>query len=485
MSPPRLPAESPATPVAASAVEGKATRAPGFRPTVSAWNLLVIAVIALGMAISAHANIDGDIFWHRVLGQHWLDQGSLDLSSDPIAYTDGIRDWFPTAWLPEVLYAGLVSAFGYDGILGLRFVLATAFYLLLLRQLSAHHPAWLRAFMLLVVGVPASLVLQDRPQTMSLVICAASLPALHRWYVENETPRLVSTVALTWLWANLHGLWVLVPGFLMVIAVCDLSGGDRRWRRYAGGSLLCLAVAGLTPVGPRLLGSPFLVGSSAEAISEWHATALRSPVAWGLALTLLILFTGMSRAPSVPRRHIISAVAGVAFGLTAYRNAVVASVVLLPLTAHYTALLLPSVRTTIRVPRRVVYSVGGLTFLWLGSLYAGQSAISDHVPARIAEALRTYPSVRVLATYNSSGYLREFGGEGVRVAIDGRADRYGADRIREHLSLMAGEAGWRRSLARLDPDVVVVHKGSALRELLIQDGWQVTARDGVLVMLTH
>lgn len=451
---------------------------------LSAWHLLGLGVIALGLAVSSYATIDPDIYWHRILGQLWLDQRDFDLTPDPIAYTAAFRTWFPTAWLPEVGYALLVDAFGYAGILGLRFVLATMFYLLLLRYLAAHCPAWLAALMLVVVGLPAALVLQDRPQTGSLVLCAALLPSLGRWYLEDATPRTRNAVILTWVWANLHGLWVLVPCFLLLAALSDLVTRNPRWRHLASGAVLCLAVAAVTPVGPRLLLSPFLVSASAGQLREWQPTALGSPVAWGLAVTLLILLIGFARSPLVPVRQLLAAGVIVLFGFLAYRNAVVASVLLLPLSAALLTRQLHFVRTTLTVPRAVILAVGGLALLWTAQVYAGQPAVPEHSPARIAEALRAYPSVRVLAPYNDSGYLREFGGDGVRLAIDGRADRYGDERIRNHLALMDAQGRWRRQFAALDPDVVVVDRRSPLRELLIQDGWGVAVRDRDLVLLT-
>ena len=78
---------------------------PGTSPRPSAWLLVSMLVAALGAAVAAYANIDPDIYWHRVLGQYWLDHHSLGIGTDPIAYTDGVRDWFPTAWLSEVAYA--------------------------------------------------------------------------------------------------------------------------------------------------------------------------------------------------------------------------------------------------------------------------------------------------------------------------------------------------------------------------------------------
>ena len=54
---------------------------PGPSAPPSAWLLVSLLVAALGAAVAAYANIDPDIYWHRVLGQVWLDHRSLDLGS--------------------------------------------------------------------------------------------------------------------------------------------------------------------------------------------------------------------------------------------------------------------------------------------------------------------------------------------------------------------------------------------------------------------
>ncbi len=180
----------------------------------------------------------------------------------------------------------------------------------------------------------------------------------------------------------------------------------------------------------------------------------------------------------------VFAVVVTVFGLMAFRNAVVASLLLTPLVAAALAAALPSVRTSATVPRAFLVGAALVSVVTLGFVYAGQPSTPENRPARIATHLRAeHPDARVLSPYNVSGFLREFGGDRVRLAIDGRADRYGNAAIKRHIGLLQGEAGWQRRLSRLDPTVVVVQRTSALRQLLLDSGWQRVVVDGEYVLL--
>src|SRR4051812_28079108 len=88
-----------------------ATASIPLRGRPSAWLLVIVLIAGAGICISAYLNVDPDLYWHRVLGSHWVHARSLSLTPDPISYTPG-NSWFPTSWSVEVLYAGLVAAFG-------------------------------------------------------------------------------------------------------------------------------------------------------------------------------------------------------------------------------------------------------------------------------------------------------------------------------------------------------------------------------------
>ena len=164
-----------------------AAGAPDTSP--SAWHVVVGGSVAAIIGISAYGSGDPDLFWHRVLGDVWWRTHNVRLPHpDPIAYTSGQGEWRPTAWAVELLYDRLHAAFGYDGIAALRLVLTTVIALTLVRYLSTRLPPMRSGLVLLLIGVPLALDIQDRPQTFSFLLTALMLPAVHRWYESRRLP---------------------------------------------------------------------------------------------------------------------------------------------------------------------------------------------------------------------------------------------------------------------------------------------------------
>jgi hypothetical protein len=449
---------------------------------VSAWAVVSLLVGTAGVCLSAYGNNDPDLYWHRVLGEQWLTHHSLALDPDPIAFTPG-RDWFPTAWAMEAVYAALTSVAGYSGVTSLRFLLAVAFYLALARYLFGVASPRTAALVLAAVGLPASLAVQDRPQTVSLVLCTLILGAIHRALKADVLPRWWIVVLVTWVWANLHGLWIIVPGLLALLALIRALERSARWREPALLAAAAVLAAALTPVGPRLLTAPLLLSSATPQIAEWAPTSLRSPSGWGLGAALGLVLVCALAGYRADRRRIVYVVALAVFGFWAFRNAVFASV-LLCLVLVEAIETVAAKGSDVLVPRRLALALLPMLLLTALATYHLHAGIPGTMPRKIAAALDAMPRpVRVVTEYNVSGFLREFGGDRVRVSIDGRSDRYGARTIRVHGRMLDGERGWRRDLDTLRPDVVVVGKDSALRELLADGGWRVTVIDHEYAML--
>lgn len=453
------------------------------RSTTSAWVLVGLLLGTAGTCLSAYSNIDPDVYWHRVLGGAWLSKRSLAIENDPISFV-AEEGWFPTAWLVEVIYAGVVEAAGYGGIAALRLVLAAAFFLLLGRYVFFAFSPHVAALVLGVTGLPVVWVVQDRPQTFSLVLVALVLPQVARALSDDRLPRWWLVVLTSWFWANLHGLWVLVPALLMLLALIRAIERRDTWWKAAGLAVVSAAAAALTPVGPQLLVSGVGVGRAAGGLAEWGPTTLADPHAWGLVLALgalLVLGLAGYRAPA---RYVLFVLAVSAYGTCASRNAAFAGLLLTPALGAALEWLLPRHLSSLHVPKSAV--LGAIPVLAMAAVgsYAVNAGVPDELPRSIASRLAAERAdVRVVAEYNVAGYLREFGGDGVRVSIDGRSDRYGADVIRRHRDMLDGLRGWRASLDRLDPDLVVVHRRSPVREMLTEDNWDLIEIDSLYALL--
>ena len=191
-----------------------------------------------------------------------------------------------------------------------------------------------------------------------------------------------------------------------------------------------------------------------------------------------------SRPGAVQPRTLFYALAMTAFGLMAYRNAVFASLLLVPLVATSVDRAFPRWDSRVTVPRVMVLACVPVLLLAAGGTYIQHAQISENLPKRIASHLAAQPDVRrVVATYNTTGFLRDFGGSHVRLSIDGRSDRYGSDRITAQNEMLNGSRGWQKRLEKLDPDAVVMAKTSPLRELLTDRGWVTVVVDGTYLLM--
>jgi hypothetical protein len=217
---------------------------------------------------------------------------------------------------------------------------------------------------------------------------------------------------------------------------------------------------------------------------EWQATALTTPVAWGLAACIALLLISWARTGSVPARQVVYGLAFVAFGLMAYRNAVFASLLLLPLVTSGVDAAFPRLTTRATVPLWALYALVPILLLASVTTYVQHAHISTNLPQKIAARLATQPNVHhVVATYNTTGYIRAFAGAHVRMSLDGRSDRYGTHRINAQNDMLDGMRGWEHGLAALRPDAVVMSKTSPLRELLSERSWTTVMVDGEYVLM--
>ena len=301
-------------------------------------------------------------------------------------------------------------------------------------------------------------------------------------------------VPVTFCWANLHGMWILVPLATVALAIALTLDHDAGWRRHVlttlGAGLLSLVVASVTPIGPQLVYWPLVVRSAANDISEWQPTSLTT--AEGLAfLALLFAWVAAAARTSSPvgRGEIGLVLLVFCFGLVAGRNLAPASILLAPLVARRLQgsvdSSLDATNARVNVAARIVGSaVIGLGLLLGGAVIQSKGAVSSHLPTEILSVLREQPGpVRVLNDYNVGGYLTGEGAPQISVAIDGRTDVYDPGFVQRYLRMTSHLTNWRRIVHRLRPDAAVLQQDSALAEEMVNDGWRESLTDSGYVLL--
>lgn len=461
-------------------------------PAVSPW--LVLASVAGGAAaVSATAPIgDPDLPWHLEVGRQILDRRTLSGIGSGWSFAVRDRGWTTTQWLSEVILTTAHDVAGFRGLQVLRLIVALVLVLGLARLLLLGTEAFWGPVVFTLTLLALGPFLQARPQLASLPLLVwlsrKAWDTLHT----DLLPPLRSLILVTFGWANLHGLWVMVPVTTALLAGCALLQ-DRPGsaRGLLGRGAACLIVACLTPVGPALLLSPFRFASSTGNIEEWQPTTLRDPAAIVLdVLILLFVLAWVRSESSIPSAEVLFVLTLLGFAMLAFRNIAPTSVLLAPVLVHRLQATFPrdSKADSARERRVLVVVASTLSVLALvvGAVRTSTRApLGPLLPYRLARELAADGRPhRVLNDYNVGGTLIHWGGARVQVAIDGRSDYYGGRGISAYLELLALKPGWRARLATLNPDRAVLQRDSPMTDQLLSSGWQRLDSQGSYLLLS-
>src|SRR5450631_18798 len=322
----------PSTPPARIGTDATSAEAPGDRPRLAA--ALAMVAVSVSVILGVRPVSDPSPWLHLKVGAFLLDGGRFGLP-DPWA-PFATRSYLPTEWLPAIVGQLTYQAFGLPGIAWLRCagILGLLSALMWATRRTANTSTCVPVCLVALVGCYDGLT--ERPQLVSLVFLAVAVGAWWRSGLDLK-PRWW-LVPMTWLWACCHGLWIVgIAVGLICIAGLLL---DRRLTRATTTRLLaipilCLVAAGLTPLGPRLLLTPFTVGKNAnEFVAEWQSTSTHDPFAIvTLSMLGLVILSWVRRRRQPPWWQIGLLVTGVAATLAATRTIAVGAIIAAPLLA--------------------------------------------------------------------------------------------------------------------------------------------------------
>jgi hypothetical protein len=480
-------------PVCLAALGGQ--RAPSLRErlfggTTPLWRLLAI-VAAVGGALPATRPLsDLDIWWHVRLGDLIRTSGvpHHELWSYPILGDP----WHPTAWLSDVLFSMLHETGGWRAIVVFKVLASTGILALLYRQVVPLARAEITAPIFVTCLASIGIFFTERPQVFSFLLVLIVGP----WAVRLATTgrwRAWPWVAITYLWCNLHGEWVLGPALLGLGAVswmvqCRFSRGSLR--TFSGGGAVAVAATlttMATPVGPGLMLQPLAVHAIAPELSEWQPTALLGNAPLGYTLLLLCLVVSWAVAPPQRIGLFVFSLGVIAFSFIAVRNVAPATLLLAPIAAQAAAAAFETRlgdRPPSTVPKWVGLVAGGAVATLVVIATFARPAVEQTIPWRIVHQLQASPQPKhIVASLLVSGIIT---GEvpSASVAMDTRVDNYTASYARNYLAMLAMGTGWRHTFATADPDYVVLLTSSGLRDYLQHDRhWVVMTRDNGFVLM--
>ncbi len=455
-----------------------------------------LALIAVGIAtfaLTIGPITDIDTYWHVLIGKEILDTQTVANLGNSWSTFDA--SWRTTQWLFEVVMAGVHAAAGWAGIIWLRTALVvvflTAYALMLLKR--ATPAAVLIVFTLSLI--PVSYLFQERPLLASLIALIWLSAVAFDLLVAGHAPRWFVVVPIVIVWANLHGMWVLAPALFAIIAIgCVLDRSqDKRSLAFTAAKLSALSlIAGcITPLGLSSLVIPFQFKAATANIAEWQPATVWSTITMGfLAIIALTVGTWIRRREPVPWSQLLFVLALFVFGASAFRNVLPATILLAPLAAATLSTLDPLRSRPVSPSEKkslAIVAIGLISVTLMGGLWltAQVDPLAKAKPLTIATKLSSIAGPkRVLNTYNSSGVLAAFGGKGIKLAIDGRADRNGGPYIDRYIKAERLEGDWQGLLTQVQPNFAVLGKDTALTyELTNHQQWKLLLTDQDYVLL--
>jgi hypothetical protein len=451
-------------------------------PWLSVAALIIFGFVAFGAFYRPIS--DPDTFWHLRLGDQlwhtWTFVGPEPWSSmatRPLVYHE---------WVPELAYAWAYSIGGYAAVVWVQAAGATVVLLVLYvccRQFTSPPAA---AILSIASFVGAAGSLQVRPQVASVILLTVFVTAWLKTS-RDQRPRWY-LIPLTFLWAMSHGMWflgVVVGGLVLGGMVLDRSVATRTAVRIALVPLLGICVAGLTPVGPRLLTTAGGMTAYTSFVSEWAPPAVFEPRSVAtLAMALLVVVLWARREGRTRWVDLGVWAFGVMLALTYVRTVALGAVVLGVLAAAQLGLRQEPARYWRRREVAAV-GVGMVAVLAFGPLLAtGDVSRPEDVPTKLTSALRELAAGTVVFNaYELGGWLL-WAEPDLDPVLDGRADVYDVDYFTQINDAYALKPGWEETVEKTGARVALLpHTAPLARALQGTQGWHVIATDHTFDLL--
>ena len=483
--------------------------------------LLSIAVMAVIFTLAAQPITDPDFWWHLKTGQYIVETRTIP-HTDIFSTLRFGSEWVTHEWLSETLIYGVFRALGYGGLIVVFSVLITAAFWIAYqrcRQLAGHPYV---AGLALLLGAAATMPTWGvRPQMFSLLFASIFISFLDRYSRREAMPSIWWLAPLMILWVNLHAGFALglvlilltIAGLLLDWLLLRKDSFANVWRRartLCWLLIICVAAVFLNPNGTRIYSYPFETLSSQammQYIQEWRSPNFHNPLFQALALLLLATFSALALSNRRPRPGQLLLLAATAWAtLRSGRNVAFFALVATPLLAEHSWTFITSQswdrwldvskkrerdkKSTPKILLNVLLLMLVLVLVALGVRRAvkEQPVIeAQEFPAAAIDFISNQrPPQPIFNEYVWGGYLIWKLYPDYRVYIDGRADVYGDELMKEFLAVNDGKPAWREPLENHGIRTVLVKPDVALASLLRQDsGWQNVFEDKQAVIFVR
>lgn len=458
-------------------------------------SLLLTAVLGVALSLSLQFSLvtDPDIWWHLRTGQWILTHGAIP-QTDPFSSLGDNVSWVAYSWLFAVILYGFYQAWGLLGIViyTLALTLLISLALLWLTHQRAQHVS--TSIGLTAAGMLACVPLwMPRSWLFTILFFLLELILLDSARQTGKRSRLYWLPLLFAVWANLHIQFIygLLPLVLWLCEpwleqCCQRPFAYQNLRpRFARGSwgvvFACVGATLLTPYHWRLYQTLLEIVRQKgmyQYIEELQSLSFRDPSHWiVLALVLGAVFALGWQRGGKPLPVLLLLV-GALLAFRAQREVwvvVIAAVWLLATARTATASQVqptPLLLSVFQVP--VILALSGL-LLWAMiqrhqiSATSLQQKLARSYPVAAAQfvAERNYPGP-LYNHFNWGGFLM-WNLPHLRVAMDGRANFYGDQRIQRSIATWNGTAKWAEDPQLANARLVIADVTMPLASLLACD----------------
>jgi hypothetical protein len=482
---------------------------PAARPV--GWLLLALCLMLVAV-ISIFPTRANDLWWQLKTGELIWQRGVVPMR-DVFSHTATGQPWFVQEWLAELLLFSLYRFVAPEALVLYRCLLpAVAFAFVFWRcRVRGASPA-LAASLTAIAAYSARPFFDIRPQLLSFVLFALSLLVLEQWRGGVWRRGIWALPAITLLWANLHGAFMLVFALLAVEIASELwEGANGRWnpgrmRALAATAVLCVVAGLVNPRGADAYRYAFLLLGHSQMlndIQEWWSPDFHDTWSKPLSYLLVLTAAAMALGRRGEARDLLLLAGLIHSTLFSGRHAPLAAIAAAPVLAYQFAGCAPGARRWM-LARGVAHAhwrVAALCSITLtlalgvilharalpGASWFEYCTLRASYPERACDFLLNQPGGgRLYNRYNWGGYCIWRLWPRYGVFIDGRAEVYFDAGYADHETIESAQPGWDVLLRRyqvdtilIPPDGILAHSLSKRRE------WQRVYEDDQAVIFRH
>lgn len=441
-----------------------------FRPDIRLIHATPIVPLFIVALLAARTIRDNSFLWHIRAGSLQLAREQV-ITNDPFSFTMLGTPWRTQSWLAEVLYAGLESwtaTLAWVNLLVFVVGTLTAGLIGLSIYRGTRSPVTTGFAMIATVWL-AGPFLQPRPVLFSYLLLAALVVVL-----QNRGRVLWLVVPIIWVWAAVHGSWVIGGG---LIVLEWLRTSDRKVLK-AGSAALAATFLTAHGIGVWQILWDFAGAQEALALmEEWKVPDFGDIVQAPYLLLVTGIIVAAMRA-KLTGRDLIVILPFLFFGMTSRRTIFPAAIVVAP----WAALAFP----IFRVPRSAMSSrvaggvIGALVLLAVSPIAIQPLGIIDFERFPSEEIRDSMEGYNVFHDDGVGGFLIYAEWPDRLVYIDDRAELYGAERLREYNDARNGR--YDDVFDRYGFEAALSRKEWPLTDVLADDGWINVAEDDTFVV---